>query len=110
MRTEFRQAARHRLVIAENAVAVQFDPIGEAACDVIQRKRTLDVARELDPLPGGEVLVNLAPGLADFVFHRLDFRIEIEPVLVGMILQVLEPALQLEDRLFEIQWLGIHFS
>jgi len=25
-----------------------------------------------------------------------------------MILQVLESALQLEDRIFKIQWLGIH--
>ena len=59
--------------------------------------------RDLHALPGGEVVVNLAARFADLVFHRFDFGIEIEIVFVGMVLQVLEPPLQFEDRLFKIQ-------
>ena len=105
---ELRQAARHRFVIAEDTVAVQFDPIGEATLDIIERERAPNVPRQLHALPGGEVVVNRAARFADLVFHRLDFGIEIELVFVGMVLQILEPPLQLEDRFFKIQGMGFH--
>ena len=66
------------------------------------------MTRDLHALPGGQVVVNLAPGLVDLRFDGLDFRIEIDVVLVGMILQILQPALQFEDRLFEIERLQFH--
>ena len=87
---------------------MQFDPFGETARDVIERERPLRVPRNLHTLPGRQVLVDLATRFADLGFHRLDFGIEIEIVLVGMILQILKTTLQLEDWLFEIKRLGIH--
>ena len=108
MRTDFRQTARHRFVIAEKPVAMQFDPFGETARNIIERERALRMPRNLHTLPRGEVVVDLAARFANLVFHRLDFRIEIEIVFVGMILQILKTPLQLEDRLFEIKRLGIH--
>ena len=108
MRPEFRQAARHRFVIAKDAIAMQFDPIGEAAPDIIERERAPDMARQLHALPGREVVVNRAARFADLVFHRLDFGIEIELMFVGMVLQILESPLQLQDRFFKIQGMGFH--
>ena len=84
LRPEFGQAAGHGLVVAEDAVAMQLDPFGEAARDVIEGKRPLHMARDLHSLPGGKVFVNLAARFADLLFHRFHFRIEIDVVLVGM--------------------------
>src|SRR5256885_17006186 len=72
MRPEFGEPARHRFVVAENAVAVELDPVRETACDVIERERPLNVASELDALPGREGSVNLPASFADLGFHRLD--------------------------------------
>ena len=87
---------------------MQLDPFGEAARDVIERKRPLHMPRDLHPLPGGQVLVNLAARFADFQLHRFHFRVEIDVVLVGVRFEFLEPALQFQDRLFEIERLRIH--
>src|SRR5205814_3157861 len=101
VRSQFRQAARHRLVVAVDAIAMQLDPVRETARDIIERERSLDVPGELDPLPRREVVVNLPAGFADLGLHRLDLGIEIEIVPIGMVFQVLEPALQFQDRFFE---------
>ena len=84
MRTKFGQTARHRFVVAEDAVAMQLHPFGETARDIIERERALHVPRDLHALPRRQVLVDFATRFANLVFHRLDFRIEIEIVLVGM--------------------------
>jgi hypothetical protein len=110
MRPEFGQPAWHRLVIAENPVAMQFHPTGKATADIIEREGPQDVSGELDALPGGEVIVNLPARFADFGFHRLDLGIEVEIVLVRMVLQILEPPLQFQDRLFEIKRMEFHFG
>ena len=62
------------------------DPIGEATRDIIERERALDMARQLHALPRREVVVNRAARFANFVFHCLDFGIEIELMFVGMVL------------------------
>ena len=51
---------------------------------------------------------HLAARFADLGFHRLDLGIEIEIVLVRMVLQVLEAALQFQDRLFKVQRVRFH--
>ena len=55
---------------------MQLDPFGEATPDVVEREGPLDVARDLDPLPGGQVVVNLAASVANFALHRIDFGLE----------------------------------
>ena len=70
---------------------------------IIERERALHMPRNLHALPRREVVVNLAARFADLGFHRFDLGIEIEVVLVGMALQILQPALQFQDRFFEIE-------
>src|SRR3954467_12742765 len=65
MRTEFRETARHRLVVAKDAIAVELDPIGETTGDVIEREGAMNMTRQLDALPRREVVVNLPARLAD---------------------------------------------
>ena len=108
MRAEFRQPARHRLVIAEMPIAMKLDPFGETTRQIIERKWTLRVPRDLHALPGSEVVVNLTARFADLGFHGLDLGIEIEVVLVRMVLQILEPPLQFQDRFLKIERLRIH--
>ncbi len=87
---------------------MQFDPFGEAAPDVIERERALHVTSNLHALPGGQVVVNLPAGLADLLLHGLDLGLEVDLVFVRMILQILEAALQFQNRLFKIERLNFH--
>jgi hypothetical protein len=89
---------------------MQFHPPRETASHVIKRERSQNVSRQLHPLPGGQVVVNLSARFADFSLHRFDLGVEVEIVLVRMVLQVLEPPLQLQDRLFEIKRMEFHFG
>src|SRR5436190_24402902 len=43
MRTEFRETARHCLVVAKDAVAVELDPIGETTRNVIEREGAMNM-------------------------------------------------------------------
>ena len=47
-----RHTADESGIVAEKAVAVDLAPVGENAFDVIERIRTLRVARQLGLLPG----------------------------------------------------------
>src|SRR5438270_3377117 len=99
---EHGQSARHRFVIGKPTVAVQFGPTRETALDVIEREGTLDMPRDLDPLPRAQVAINLASGFAELRFDRFDFRIEIDVMLAGMLFQILQASFELEDPLFKI--------
>ena len=44
--------------------------------------------RDLDPLPGAEIFVNLPAGGDNLRFHRFDLGVDAKIVLVGMFLQV----------------------
>ena len=103
LRIEQRESARHRFVIRETPVAVQFGPAGKTAFDVIERERPLHMSRGLHALPCGQVSVNFATGIAEFGFDSFDLGIKIDIVLARMFLQVLQPSLQFEDRFFEIE-------
>src|SRR4249919_3124977 len=43
---EFCQTARHRFVISESAITVQFKPISEATSDIVERERARDMTRQ----------------------------------------------------------------
>src|ERR1700726_220634 len=93
-RAELGQTAGHRLVVCKMAIAVQFGPASKAALNVIEGEGPLDVAGDLDPLPGGEISINVAAGVANFCLDRFDFRGEIDVVFIGMFAQVLQTPLQ----------------
>ena len=100
---QHRDSAGHRFVVAKQTVAVQFVPIRETTLDIIEGEGPLYVPRDLHPLPGVQVIVNLTPGGLDLGLHCFDFGIKIEGMLVRMIADFLQPALQLHDWLFELE-------
>src|SRR5450432_21496 len=87
---------------------MQLHPFGKAARDVIECEGPLHMPRDLDTLPGAQVLINLAARVANFQLHRFHFGVEIDVVFVRVRLEFLEPALQFQDWLFEIKRLRIH--
>ena len=70
------QSTRHRLVVCIMAIPMQFNPIAEAAFDVIQSERALHVPRDLHPLPGRQVIVNFATRSFNLGLHRFHFGVE----------------------------------
>jgi hypothetical protein len=106
--SDFGQTAGHRAVVTEDAIAMQLNPFGEAAPDVIEREGALRMARDLHALPGGQVVVNFAAGFANLVLHRVDFGLEVDLMFIGMIFQILQAALQFQDRFFELKRLNVH--
>src|SRR5204863_2085199 len=63
---EHRHSAWHCAIIAKAAVAVQFNPVRKATLDVIERERSLSVPRDLDPLPGRQIAVNMTVHFPEF--------------------------------------------
>src|SRR4029077_14807943 len=90
------------------AVAVQLDPIGKTALEVIQREWPLGMSSDLHSLPRTQVSVNVPFRLSDFPLHRFERRIKIDVVLVGMRLEIGQTPLQFDNRFFEIEWLNVH--
>src|SRR3989442_12504861 len=76
------QTARHCFVIGKETIAVQLDPIAETALDVIQRKRSLCMPRDLHPLPRAQVSIDVPARLSNLLLYRLDRRIKIDIMLV----------------------------
>ena len=76
-------SARHRFIVGKTGDRHASRSIGKTALDVIERERPLHMPRDLHPLPRGQVVVNLAAGVANFLLHRLDLGLEIDIVLVA---------------------------
>src|SRR5260370_12773377 len=70
---EHGKSARHRFVVGEMTVAVQFRPTGETALDIIERERPLHVPRNLDALPRAQISVNLAARVPQLGPHPFYF-------------------------------------
>ena len=87
---------------------MQFGPTCKTSFNVIERKRSLRMPGDLDALPCGQLTVNLAARFAQLSLNRLDSRIEIDVMLIGMCFEVLQPPFQVEDRFFKIERLDIH--
>jgi hypothetical protein len=99
---------RHCSVIGKPPVAMQFNPIRKAPFHVIQSERPLGMARYLDTLPGCEIAINAAARFAKLCLQVFYCGIEIDVVLVGMILQILQAPFQFKHRSFKIQRLPVH--
>ena len=83
---EHGEAARHRFVIGKTTIAVQFNPICKTPFDIIESKRPLHMARDLDALPGSQITVELTPGFAKLALNCLNRGIQIDVMLVGVVL------------------------
>jgi hypothetical protein len=95
---------RHRLVVAEKAVAVEFHEVGHAGIHIIQKIRTRGVAGDLDALPGCQVAVEC-----------LAFLIEIlaggdQQWILGAALlsEIGHAAFEIGNREFKVEGLDIH--
>ena len=102
------ETTRHCSIIGKTPVAMQFNPIRKTSFHVIQSERTLGMARYLDTLPGREIAINAAARFAKLCLQVFYCGIEIDIVLVGMILQILQAPFQFKDRSFKIQRLPVH--
>ena len=107
---EHGHTAWHGAIVGKAAIAVQFDPVRKTALNVIERERPLSVPRNLHPLPCRQVVVNLSARFAKLCLKFFHCRTEIDVVLCGMALQILQPPFQFKNRLFKIERLPFHES
>ena len=66
------EARDDRVIVGKPAIAVEFIPAGEQPLDVIERVRPVRMSRDKDPLPRGEVRVELAADLIRALPETLD--------------------------------------
>ena len=98
------KAGHDGVVVAEAAVAVHLDEIGEQQADVVEHVRPGGVPRHLHALPGRQGPVDLAPDRLDAAAEALDL-----PIALGRgrhQLEGLDLLLQDADRLFEFKQFG----
>lgn len=75
---EFGEAADHGFVVGIAAIAVEFDPISKDQLDVIQGVRALGMARQLHPLPAGQLGEDLGLKLLQFPFQGDDLGAQLQ--------------------------------
>src|SRR2546429_9764611 len=86
LRAKCGQTARHRSVVGEAAISMQLNPICKAPFDVVHGERALRMPRDLHTLPRSEIAVNFSSCVTKLFLNRLDGRIEIDVMRVGVIL------------------------
>ena len=96
------EPGEHRLVIAERAIAVQLDDVGEECLDVVLRLGPVGMTRDLHAVPWREVRVGLDAQRVDLGGERVDLGGElgvlgkVEPAQIG------EFRLELDQRSLEV--------
>ena len=88
--------------MTEGQISVQFDPIRKTSLYVIQSEWPLCVSRNLHTLPRAQVAVNLSALLAYLCLQVSYCRIQIDIVLIGMLLQILQSPFQFKNWFFKI--------
>jgi hypothetical protein len=106
--SEHCHTAWHRAIVGKAAIAVQLDPVRKTALNVIERERPLSVPGDLDPLPSCQIVVNVTARFPKLCLKFVHRRAEIDVMLCGMTLQILQPPFQFKDRLFKIERLPFH--
>ena len=96
------EAADDRRIVAEVAVAVDLEPVGEDVLDVVEGEGAVDVAGELGALPAAEVGEDLFAQLLGLLLQLLDVAGEID-LFRGIFAQFANLLLQLDERFFKIQ-------
>ena len=98
------KAAGHRVVIADVAVAVQFQELVEAELRVVEHVGPLGVAGDLDALPGGEQGVDFLLQPLEFLFQLRDLDREFFGRLdVVLAAQLVEFLARFHERFFKFQ-------
>ncbi len=87
---ERRQAGRHRTVVTEVPVSVQFNEIAEAQPQIIQGVRSLWMARDFHTIPCAEVGVNLLLGLGEVCGDAAHLGVEIDVLPMQVALEVVQ--------------------
>src|SRR5947209_17107991 len=106
--SEHGHTAWHGAIVSKSTVAMQFDPVCEAAFDVVKSERSLTVTRDLNPLPCRQIAVNVPAGFSKLCLKFFHRRPKIHIMLGGMTLQILQPPFEFKDRLFKIERLPVH--
>jgi hypothetical protein len=105
------EAADHRLVVGELAVAAQLDELVDQAGQIVDEVRPLGVARHLGLLPRRQPRIGLLAQLAQTRAQGVDLAVERSgPGGIGELRQLLDLAFQFGDRLFELEIVLNHES
>jgi hypothetical protein len=73
---EAREAAHHRRVVGERAIAVQLDEVGEQPLEIVQEVGSLRVPAQLHALPDGQVAVDLPRQLLGALLELLELLVD----------------------------------
>src|SRR5207249_10999331 len=80
---EPRPAGDDRRIFTKEAIAVQLDEVGEDQLEIIERERSLRLARDLDALPWREIPVDLGAQIGQLLLERLDLVGDAELAVAG---------------------------
>ena len=105
---EAREATDDRLVVGVAAVAVQLFEIGEDQLGIIERVRTLRMARDLGNLPRAELGVEILGQRLALALEPLDLVGDVDRGIVLHETQLVDFFLEFGDRRFEIKKGGFH--
>src|SRR5262249_2940346 len=95
-------------VLGEFSVAGERGEILDQATGIVDEMGSVGVAGDLRLLPGGEFRIDVAEGLFGPRFQAMDLVVDGDRVaLVAQRLELLDLALKVGDRLFEIE-IGAH--
>ena len=102
------EASGHGVVVADVAVAVEFDEFAEASLDVIKHVGPHGVAGDLHALPGGEVLISLGAQLFYFLLHGRGLFVHVDVLAGALLQQLIELFLEFEDGFFKFERCDLH--
>ena len=105
---EPREPAHHRQIVGERAVAVQLLDIGEERVQVVERIRALRMPRDLRDLPRRELRVDLLGERLAALLQARDLLGDVDRGVVLHETQLVDPRLELGDRLLEFEKGGFH--
>ena len=103
--------ANHGLVVLAVAVPVQFhEPTISEGFNVVEGVRPVRVPGNLNPLPRGQVGIDLLADGLDFLFEVGDSTLHVDLSLPIDVLGLFELFAQLADGLFEIEVVHLDVS
>jgi hypothetical protein len=92
-----------RAVVAEEAVAVELDEVGEGEPEVVEGEGAPARARDLHALQRGEVAVDLEAQVGELLLERDDLRLHVDLAVAGEPPELVDLLLELRDGLLEIE-------
>jgi hypothetical protein len=97
------QTADNRQILAENAVARQGREFFDQLADVIDAMRTIDMARDLNLLRGGKLVVERVQLPVDLVLKTTDFAADVHMTIAGQMPKLLDLGFELGNGFFKVQ-------